>query len=162
MFPAPVAPAVKGVEWAQPQGQPVVAGTAHHRLQRVFAKHVGQPAGLQGLFERLEAIAVLDLDHVPGFVQQLLETVPQARGQAVDDGPHGVVDDGRSQQVQRAVQWPAGHDDQAFEQWLQGFAGGIAEGDFRLRQQGNAVALLCQCAHQVVLPGLAAAGGRPG
>jgi hypothetical protein len=36
---------------------------------------------------------VLDLDHIPGFVQQLLEAVPQARRQAIDDCPHGVVSD---------------------------------------------------------------------
>ncbi|MNR44648.1 hypothetical protein D3C85_1634180 [compost metagenome] len=60
------------------------------------------------------------------------------------------------------MQGPAGQHDQAFEQRFQGFAGGIAERDLRLHQQGNPVAPLCQCAYQVVLPGLAAAGGWPG
>ncbi|MCY1409468.1 hypothetical protein D9M71_248190 [compost metagenome] len=94
VLPAPVAPAVEGVERAQPQRQAIVAGAAHYRLQGVLTKHVGQPASLQGFFERLEAVTVLNLDHVPGFVQQLLEPVPQARRQAIDDSPHGVVDDG--------------------------------------------------------------------
>ena len=92
-FPAPVAPAVEAVEWAQPQGQAVLAHRAGVRLHMMLADHERQAAGLQGLFERLEAVAVLDLDDVPGLVQQLLEAVSQTGRQAIDDGPHGVVDD---------------------------------------------------------------------
>ncbi|MNC34728.1 hypothetical protein D3C75_831800 [compost metagenome] len=139
-----------------------MAGATHHRLQGVLAEHVRQSACLQGLFEGLETVAVLDLDHIPGLVQQLLEAVPQARSQAIDDCPHRVGDDRRGQQIERAVQRAAGDYDQAFEQRFQGIAGGIAEGHLRLHQQGNPVAPLGQCAYQVVLPGLAAAGGRPG
>ena len=138
-----------------------MAGAAGNRLQVVFAEHEGQAAGLQGLLERLEAIAVLDLDHVPRFLQQLLEAVPQRCAKAIDDCPHGVVDDRRCQQVQRAMQRPARQDYQPFEVRFQCLACGVAEGYLRLHQQGDAVAALGQYPDQVVLASLAATGGRP-
>ncbi|MNT06866.1 hypothetical protein D3C72_1415490 [compost metagenome] len=64
--------------------------------------------GLQGLFERLEAVAVFDLDHIPVFFQQLFETMAQARCQAIDAGAHGITDIHRCQQVQWAVQGASG------------------------------------------------------
>ncbi|MNP42867.1 hypothetical protein D3C76_1366580 [compost metagenome] len=162
VLPAPVAPAIEGIEWPQPQRQTVVTGGAVDGFDVVFTEHERQPARLQGFFEGLEAVAVFDLDDVPWLFQQLLEAVAQVRRQAVDAGAHRVAGVDRRQQVQRAVQGAPGKHDQAFEQGLQRLSRGLAGGDFRLHQQGDAMTALRQVAQQVILSGFTAAGGRPG
>ncbi|MNE62525.1 hypothetical protein D3C80_1578080 [compost metagenome] len=81
-----------------------MAGGAGHRFDRVFTEQEGQASRLQGLFERLETVTVLNLDDVPALFQQLLEAMAQVRSQAVDTGSHGIAGIDRSQQVQWAVQ----------------------------------------------------------
>ncbi|MNJ49483.1 hypothetical protein D3C77_447150 [compost metagenome] len=100
----------------------------------MFTEEKGQLAGLQCFFKWLEAVAVLNVDHIPVFLQQLLETMPKVRRQAIDTGAHGIAGVDRCQQVQWAVQWPPGQHDQAFEQRLERLACCLAGRDLGLHQ----------------------------
>ena len=160
-FPLPAAPLVVLHKRCGPLGEAVISGAAKARFQVVLGQHKLAPLLLQGAQKRLQAVAVFYLNHVPALIQQLRKLGLQRCRQAVDRGQQRPGREQAAEQGQRVFQWPAWNHDQAFKQRLQGRMRRVIGRRFRLRQQRDAMPALTQGAQQMVLPRLAAAGGRP-
>lgn len=128
----------------------------------MLGQHERLPLFTERLPQRLDGIAVLHLHDIPSLLQQLDERGLHAWGITIHTSQQRGWREQRHEQTCEAAQRAARHDDQLLEQRLEHSPVVGAQWLLALHQQRDAVPTFGQTAQQIVLAGLATAGGGPG